>query len=167
MRINYHYCAIYNKGRRVTTQKEECKRTNNERQIRIIFLIDIATHKLLVNKISSSKGKQLCFYHASCSFTMINHYHNINGRFKGKVQSQTLLVTKQCPYVGVYMRPHVYTNICLKKETLHNFYLPQRANSLMENNCQNSPQVSTHNIVKSKHASWLIVSWNTNDTYIT
>lgn len=33
VRINYHYCAIYNKGRRVTTQKEECKRTNNERQI--------------------------------------------------------------------------------------------------------------------------------------
>ena len=89
---------------------------------------------------------------------MINHYRNINGRFKGKVQSQTLLVTKQCPYVGVYMRPHVYTNICLKKETLHNFYLPQQANSLMENNCQNSPQVSTHNIVKANmpHGSLLV-----------
>ena len=43
------------------SQKEECKRTNNGRQIIIIFLIGIATHKLLVNKISSSKGKQLCF----------------------------------------------------------------------------------------------------------
>ena len=40
------------------------------------FLVGIATHKLLVNKISSSKGKQLWFYHASCSFTMTNHYHN-------------------------------------------------------------------------------------------
>ena len=77
---------------------------------------------------------------------------------RADVQSQTLLVTKQCAYVGVYMRPHVYTNICLKKETLHNFYLPQRANSLMENNCQNSPQVSTHNIVKANmpHGSLLV-----------
>ena len=61
VRINYHYCAIYNKGRRVTTQKEECKRTNYQRQIRIIFLTGIATLKLLVNKISFSKDKQLSF----------------------------------------------------------------------------------------------------------
>ena len=61
VRINYHYCAIHNKGRRVTTQKEECKRTNNERQIRIIFLIDIAMHKLLVKMTSSSKGNNFVF----------------------------------------------------------------------------------------------------------
>ena len=116
VRINYHYCAICNKGRRVTTQKRRVQTNQQWKTNRIIFLIGMATQNLLVNKISSSKGKQLCFYHASCSFTMINHYHNINGRFKGKVQSQTLLVTNQCTYVGVYEVASVYTNICRTKK---------------------------------------------------
>ena len=46
----------------------------------------------------------------------------------------------------------------LNKETLLNFYLPQQSNTLIENNCQNSPQVSTHNIAKTKmpHGSMLV-----------
>ena len=135
--------------------KEECKRTNNERQIRIIFLIGIATHKLLVNKISSSRANNFVFitHHVRLPLQIITT--TLMDSSRAEVQSQTLLVTKQRTYVGVYMRPHVHTNICLRKETLHNFYLPQQANSLMENNCQNSPQVSTHK-ANMPHGSLLV-----------
>ena len=76
---------------------------------------------------------------------------------RADVQSQTLLATKQCAYVGVYECTRIHKHM-LNKETLHNFNLPQQANPLMENNFQNSPQVSTHNIVKANmpHGSLLV-----------
>ena len=75
-------------------KKEECKRTIDERHIYIIFLIGITTHQLLRIKISYSKGKQLVFLHASCSFTITNHYHHINGRFKGKCSKSNIASNK-------------------------------------------------------------------------
>ena len=46
----------------------------------------------------------------------------------------------------------------LNTKTLYNFNLSQQSNALMENNCQNSPQVSTRNIVIASmpHGSLLV-----------
>ena len=89
---------------------------------------------------------------------MTKHYHNINGRFKG-ICSKSNIVSNKAMHIcrRIRGRARIHKHM-LKKETLHNFNLPQQANPLMENNFQNSPQVSTHNIVKANmpHGSLLV-----------
>ena len=61
-------------------------------------------------------------------------------------------------YVGVYVGAKRVHKHMVYEEVDHNANLSRPSNTLTENNCQNSPQVSTHNRVNANmpHGSLLV-----------
>ena len=80
--------------------------------------------------------------------TMHHFPRNMILKFKGICLKSDANSNNWCAYAGVYLKQHVYTNVCWT----HPF--PQhkstsRSQPLMRNNCQNNLEASTHDIAIS------------------